>query len=829
MANRQDYPRTSLDDVEGGTAESAPLLGHDDGQGQQETGAHQGQHWSEYPAKWWAQTQEYVRGVQRRRSDRGKQRQQQANDTAINDEQPADQGRQRTLRRLRSQHPHAFIAVSALCGLIAVVLLLIAIVLLHLFLVTLRSPDDATQQRILARSFKIDGPDNVQVVRMAEDGLTVQIDGRIGMDPDAALNEWLGLRESNSWWKRKDRDIVEWALNKVKGVQVDVDTLAVRSPDWNVDRPVDRINLIPDDGKGVWTAYDDGHFEAERNSPSNLLPPSDLVTFNIEPLLVPVPSVGSGGSKGDKGADGPDATTPINLTVVLKPSGPALLAYAQHTLENKTAFIDVQVKSARIRGLNAKDWLRGAVSSSSWWSVPGWVNLHMDESWKRLAQKLPKLDGNDTQTDEFLNLTRYDFQELGGPGSKYPERALGLDAYAEAKNPLGKLLVGHVGYSLPFGAFLPLKKDNKTLDGKQPKDVVLLAAVATEPFDIHGEDKIPLLLHGRVIPPPQPAHLQTRSQRAMQASRQFGDNAAADTLSDFLSRFLRGDPNTLYVRGGSPFAQPKVYADKLPMPGGGSDDLPVWLDRLLRTMSVPITFPGSKVTDLIQNVSISDLKITPHPFEKDKLVCSGVIMGVMNMPGQLATVNVEITDLWPDVLIFNGKPPSMKHGNGGGDDRQFAPSAPSGKFLNRNSHTGDDDDDDGDDDDTPTPDPLPDPLPEHAFGRVVPRKWAPAETYIDPEDPKGERKLLRSELKNVPFTVLPGRGAEFRSFSWKIVTGEGARAGIEGKAKAKIWNSGLGKLMLSNLPVKGVFTVGKRGSGGDDGDGDGDDGFAVSS
>lgn len=249
------------------------------------------------------------------------------------------------------------------------------------------------------------------------------------------------------------------------------------------------------------------------------------------------------------------------------------------------------------------------------------------------------------------------------------------------------------------------------------------------------------------------------------------------------------------------------------MPGGGSDDLPAWLDRLLRTATVPISFPGSAVTDLIQNVSISDLKITPHPFENDKLVCSGIIMGVMNMPGQLATVDVQITDLWPDVLIFNGKPPGMKD-----------PGQTDALTKKKKKHRKGDDDDD---DDTPVPDPLPDPLPEHAFGRVVPRKWAPATTYMDPDDPTGHRKLLRSELKDVPFTVLPGRGAEFRSFSWKVITGEGARAGIDGKAKAKIWNSGLGKLTLSNLPVQGVFTVGKRGSDGGNGDDDGDDGYRM--
>lgn len=55
-----------------------------------------------------------------------------------------------------------------------------------------------------------------------------------------------------------------------------------------------------------------------------------------------------------------------------------------------------------------------------------------------------------------------------------------------------------------------------------------------------------------------------------------------------------------------------------------------------------------------------------------------------------------------------------------------------------------------------------------------------------------------------------------------MLTGTGALAGIEGSARAKIWNSGLGKLELRNLPVKGAFVVGQRGDGGGDDD-DGDD------
>lgn len=445
---------------------------------------------------------------------------------------------------------------------------------------------------------------------------------------------------------------------------------------------------------------------------------------------------------------------------------------------------------------------------------------------------VPNLDGNGTGSpDEFLNLTHYDFFEIGRDAvSSMGQRALGIRAFAEAKNPLGKLLKGHVEYSLPFGVYLPLETGNATKadDGKdkevkKPEDLVLLAAVASDPIDMNGEDKIKLQLQGRVVPPPQPPSLNKRDQMTFGATGPEDvskSDAGADALSGFLSRFLSGQPNTVYVRGGSPFTEPSLQSldkeeQEEPLPGGGSV-LPAWLDKLLRTLLLPISFPGAEVTDLIQNVTINDLKITPHPFEKEKLLCSGTVMGVMNLPGELATVDVEITDLWPDILVFNGKPPSMRHDNN--DSVNYLSNVEKAKKKNKKK--------DGDDDDTPTPEPLPNPLPDHAFGRVTPHSWAPAKTYIDPEDPKRQRKLLYSELKDVPFTVLPGRGAEFRTFSWKIVTGEGARAGIEGTAQAKIWNSGLGKLQLSNLPVKGVFTVGKRGEGGGDGDGDGDDGFS---
>lgn len=837
-----------VDDVEHGdaaTSEHEPLLGRgaDDSHAVPPT-------WREYPAHLWNSSTRYVSSTANNlrtngiAGNRGKQRQTSANGVAGDDDDEAAQsgrseGHSRLGRlsgkvaRFRREHPRTY-AVSIAIGctfLLGFVLFLVA--LLHLIFVTLRAPDEATQQRIAARALSVDGPDNVEVVSLNEKGLTVRIDGRIGMDGDVALDEWLGSRGSRGWWNQKERSFVEYIFGKVKGVQVEIGTIALRSPDWSTTRPIERVDLIPDQNKTFDEVLALNALHMSQVGSSDPLPVMDLVTFQLEPLQVPIPPLRA--HVLDAGEKGPVANLPMNLTVRLTPSGPNLMAFAQHVLENKTAFIDIRSNSARIRGMGAKEWARGALQSSSRWAIPGWVDVSVGESWRRLAQKLPKLDGgNETNPDEILNLTRYDFEEIR-QGGKHGARALGLHIQAEAMNPLGKLLNGRVGWSLPFGAYLPVGNINQTEFGKSTVETVLLAAVATEPIELHGQNKIPLNLNGRVVTPPQLQELSRRDQHPLHTSNTSNDTTTspeADALSGFLSRFLRGDPNTLIVRGGSPFRPPLTagsggavmskektslaapLTDSDGFPGEG-DELPPWLDRLLRTMEVPIAFPGSKVTDLIQNVSISDLKITPHPFEREKLVCGGVIMGVLNMPGQLAAVDVQITDLWPDVLIFNGKPPSMEEPAKGAQlsERSMGGRSKKGKKPKEPKEPEE-------------PEPLPDPLPEHAFGRVVPHTWTPAETYIDPEDPAGQRKLLRSVLKDVPFTVLPGRGAEFRSFSWKIVTGEGALAGIDGKAKAKIWNSGLGKLTLSNMPVKGVFTVGKRGGGGPgDGDDDGDDGL----
>lgn len=763
----------------------------------------------------------------------------------------------------RQEHPFTMRSLYTVAALLLAVLLLLVVAVSHLYLATLKSPSPEAQSRILDESLLLKGPDRLQLLNISDEGILVRVDARLGLDPDHALDLWLGQRGKQGWWKNKERKLVEWGMSKVAGVQVDVGEvrLAEIGAAWN-------SQVLPP------TTFNSANLD-----------PQDMLAFHLDPLVLPLPALNRKvhGGKDEKDALRPPILgnhstpaaqhnmSPLNLTVLLKPVVPApyIMEYAQHAIRKGVAQLDVKIANLRVRGL-AKSEIHGINHGrkAGFFDVPRRIDIAQHQIRSPVLEKVPKLD-NDTNPDEMLKLDGYEFFEIGkdddekdggkdGFFSSMVMRALGIKAKAQAKNPLGKVLQGNVRYSLPFGIFLPVDGISppkhpkhggvKATDGEEdgPDASVLMAAVATEPFQLTGQKVVDLELLGRVVPPPQEELMPVvgassgkqyavmcadchRDGRDSARTSEFGDSPQSAALSNFLSRFLRGEANTVYVRGGSPFRQSKSSeafstpisgkeADEIP---GDGSDLPDWMESALRLVDVPISFPGAKVTELIKNVTIDDLKISPHPFEKDKLLCSGTVMGEMNMPGQLSSIDVKITHLWPDILVYDGLPPSM---------RKSLPAAASASYSRSNMLSGaldslkrlaflDGPDQEAeeriesDEPKKPEPEPappLPDPLPEKAFGRVRPYDFAPAETYIDPTDPKGERKLLKAVLKDVPFTVLPGRAPLFRSFTWKLITGQGALVGIEGTSRAKIWNSGLGQLQLRNLPVKGAFMLGKR-------------------
>lgn len=732
----------------------------------------------------------------------------------------------------RQDHPTVMGILYGLLTLLLLLLVFIGVALSHLYFSTLKPPSPEAQSRILDESLLLKGPDRVQLLNISDDGILVRVDTRLGLDPDHALDLWLGQRGKQGWWRNKERKLVEWGMGKVAGVQIEVGE--VRLAEFG----------------SAWTS---------QQASLPVADPRDMLAFQVDPLILPLPHLNRRIKNNATNSLKPpilgNHSTPaaqhnmnaLNLTVLLKPVSPApyIMNYVQHAMKKGYAQLDVKIASLRVRGL-AKNELNGVARKrkAGFFDVPRRVDISQHRIRSPVYEKVPRL-GNDT-IDDLLHLDAFEFFEVGSDedggkpkdtfGTMLAARALGLKATAQAQNPLGRTLQGHVSYSLPFGIFLPVEmpgkpdkhKNHGVAETTPPTDAsVLLAAVATEPFALTGQKEVQLNLSGIVVPPPQDLVSSTNQMPLSDVQGQqvvYSEEAAAlvdspqqIALSNFLSKFLRGQPNTLYVRGGSPFHGPGENVperERNNFPGQGSI-LPSWLESALRLLDVPISFPGSEVTELIRNVTINDLKISPHPFENDKLLCSGTVMGELNMPGQLSSVDIQITHMWPDILVFDGKPPSMRHGKS--LDRptlskfslldgalttlkQFAKLDVFDSFGPNHSDKKEPE---------PAP-PLPDPLPEKAFGRVRPHDFAPAETFIDPEDPKGERKLLRAVLKDVPFTVLPGRGGLFRSFTWKVLTGQGALVGIEGTSRAKVWNAGLGLLQLSNLPVKGAFMLGQR-------------------
>lgn len=757
----------------------------------------------------------------------------------------------RTLR-----NPIVRAVLFTLLGLLVLILLLIGIEVAHLSRSTLKSPSEEAQARILDEALVLEGPDSVRLLNISDDGIQVRVDGRLGLDPDRALDIWLGKRKEEGWWKRKDRDLVEWALGKVGGVKVELGQLTIAEPDWSLDIEEQELDLIPDQSK----AGKSGAVKSlSRRSLATSAGPRSLLTFHLDPLYVPFPGLLHSSEVADGPIlGGPNSThrarltmRPLNLTLLFKPVSPApyLVALGERAAKQGNATLDIKVDSLSVKGITQAEMEGRPAGKGS--RVPGMISLGQKNIVKRVLQRIPKIEPGNS-TDAVLNLTRYDFFEInsgvaassGDDQSTQGTKALGIKAYAEALNPLGELLRGSVEYSLPFGIYLPVPEEGNATAKSDKPETVLLAAVASEPFQLEGQDKIPIIVTGRVVPPPAPPALspsssvhhggsqqQIMSAGGAQVHAQASPQEAA--LGNFLSRFLRGDDNTVYVRGGSPFPPETNDWD---LPGAGSRRLPSWLTSALTILDVPISFPGSKVTDLIKNVTISDLQIKPHPFSQEKLLFSGTIMGEIALPGELAAVDVEVRRLWPDILVFDGKPPSMKKpGEGDGGDGGIPDDG------------GDDDDDDDDfvasaatkttrssflssllfdkaeEDDDPSIPPLPSPLPSGAFGRVRPHTFANASTFYSDDSPP--KKLLKSKLVDVPFTVLPGRGKEFRAFTWKLITAgdKGVEAGIEGSSRVGIWNSGLGDLEIAKLPVVGAFVVGGKGGGGDDDD----DGMAL--
>jgi hypothetical protein len=153
-----------------------------------------------------------------------------------------------------------------------------------------------------------------------------------------------------------------------------------------------------------------------------------------------------------------------------------------------------------------------------------------------------------------------------------------------------------------------------------------------------------------------------------------------------------------------------------------------------------------------------------------KMRASGTVIAEVDLPVGMQTVSVDIVEISPDVLIYDGAV----------------------------------------DEDEKYPDDPEDP-PARAFGHIHPEEWLDSTTELstDPEHPY--RLIVRAPLQDVPLDVLPGRDKVLSDFVGKVVFKGGAEAGIKGKGSVRVELEGIdGRVRLDNLPVQGTFWVGRQ-------------------
>ena len=257
-------------------------------------------------------------------------------------------------------------------------------------------------------------------------------------------------------------------------------------------------------------------------------------------------------------------------------------------------------------------------------------------------------------------------------------------------------------------------------------------------------------------------------------------------------------------------------------------------------------------------------------FGKDgEIFTNGIVWARLVMPRGI-NVPVNATDVWPDVLVFDGQVPKedesdlpqttlteevalpmgihipiptwwpnpLPHRKLPKSRLPFPPMPP----INLPSHRNGDG---GDNDGEREPPPLPDPIPERAFARIRPDAWLAARTIPDTSPDNGEEDgwiiinvaggeeengwsaTVTSEVHDVPLQILPGREALFRSFISKVLLSkDGALAGVKGTSAVRAAVPGLlagkddedgkrgSRLELRDLPFEGVVRIGKKGIGG---------------
>ncbi|WWC57957.1 uncharacterized protein I303_100492 [Kwoniella dejecticola CBS 10117] len=404
-----------------------------------------------------------------------------------------------------------------------------------------------------------------------------------------------------------------------------------------------------------------------------------------------------------------------------------------------------------------RGWVEGAVKAiidiervkakpteKAWWTK--YAEIEKEDLSMEITTPIPRIPnlpnpGRPVNLSELVTLQHYSFNTSQSP------QALTIEALATVPNFAPALNVT-LDFSLPFSIALPALQGKFVGESK-------MAEVITQPLTIGGVQKdIQLRISGVIT-----ADLSEHSTSLIASS-------SSSPLSLFLQNYLHGKDNPITVTGLS--ALPPFVPSTTPHP-------PNWLLRTLPSLSLPLTFPGPKPKPkIIESVTIDHMRISESG---KKMKASGTVIAQIELPHDMQSVQIDVVEVLPDVLVFDGPSPED-------DDGDQPPSDGYGDSAD---------------------------FPPRAFGHIRPEDYLNSTTSISGDPNFPNRLIVSAPLKDVDLDILPGRDGVLSDFIGKVIFKGGALAGVKGLANVGVKIVGVnGKVRLENLPVRGEFWVGKQ-------------------
>lgn len=302
-------------------------------------------------------------------------------------------------------------------------------------------------------------------------------------------------------------------------------------------------------------------------------------------------------------------------------------------------------------------------------------------------------------------------QSISFPGAD-PLGGIALEGAVAIYNPSSmlSLTLGDVN----FGIFLPDTNSTQA-------DDLMIAVVRAKDAALLGKQYNIFKVSGRSLP------LDDNDARGKQL------------MENFLSTYLRGNDSAVHVRGSS-FGPDQDVPDQ-------TSATPGWLRKALQSLTLAVPFPGTKETELIRSLELSNIKID-FSRQGDPLI-SGDVAALLKKPDEMK-FSMNVTSILPHVYIY----------------------------LQQNSSS--------------------------PFGQLVPDRPCPAITKEgngSKDAPLGMLKVF-SKIQRAPFKVLPGKDDDFQKFLNQIFYGRGGEVYIRGSAQAQV-DSPFGHLNIHDLAFHG--------------------------